>query len=104
MLFRSDGNEVDPSQTTTETTTEDSGSSDVKSVEGSITMFIMVCIMCSAVFLVYGAIDYNIPNYNFAFVVFISLIATVCEAVTPKGLDNLSVSSVSAVLYYILMV
>lgn len=77
---------------------------DVKSVEGSITMFIMVCIMCSAVFLVYGAIDYNIPNYNFAFVVFISLIATVCEAVTPKGLDNLSVSSVSAVLYYILMV
>ncbi|WP_019266130.1 MULTISPECIES: diacylglycerol/polyprenol kinase family protein [Methanobrevibacter] len=77
---------------------------DVKSVEGSITMFIMVCIMCSAVFLVYGAIGYNIPNYNFAFVVFISLIATVCEAVTPKGLDNLSVSSVSAVLYYILMV
>ena len=77
---------------------------DVKSVEGSLTMFIMVCVMCSMVFLVYGAIGYDIPQYNFAFVAFISLIATVCEAVTPRGLDNLSVSSVSAILYYILMV
>ena len=59
--------------------------------------------MCSVVFLVYGAIGYNIPNYNFAFVVLISLIATVCEAITPKGLDNLSVASVSAILYYLLM-
>ena len=56
------------------------------------------------VFLVYGAIGYDIPQYNFVFVAFISLIATVCEAVTPRGLDNLSVSSVSAILYYILMV
>ena len=77
---------------------------DVKSVEGSLTMFIMVCVMCSVVFLVYGAIGYDIPQYNFAFVAFISLVATVCEAVTPRGLDNLSVSSVSAILYYILMV
>lgn len=77
---------------------------DVKSIEGSIAMFIMACIMCSIVFLVYGAIGYNIPNYNFAFVVLISLIATVCEAITPKGLDNLSVASVSAILYYLLLV
>ena len=48
---------------------------DVKSVEGSLTMFIMVCVMCSVVFLVYGAIGYDIPQYNFAFVAFISLIA-----------------------------
>ena len=29
-VYDEDGNEVDPSQTTTETTTEDSGSSDVE--------------------------------------------------------------------------
>lgn len=77
---------------------------DVKSIEGSLTMFIMICLMDGIIFLVYSALGYNIPDYNFVFVVLISLIATFCEAVTPKGLDNLSVSSISAILYYILMV
>ncbi len=72
---------------------------DVKSLEGSLAMFIMVCIMTLVVFSFYSAIGYNIPNYNLLSVVLISLIAAVCEAVTPKGLDNLSVASVSAVLW-----
>lgn len=67
---------------------------DVKSLEGSLAMFVMICIMSSIVFLVYG-----ISNYNIAFVVLISLIATICEAITPKGLDNLSVASISAILW-----
>lgn len=67
---------------------------DVKSLEGSLAMFVMICVISSVVFLVYG-----IPNYNLAFVVLISLIATFCEAITPKGLDNLSVASISAILW-----
>lgn len=72
---------------------------DVKSLEGSLAMFLMVCIMSLLVFAFYSAIGYNIPNYNLLFVVLISLIATICEAITPKGLDNLSVSSISAILW-----
>lgn len=67
---------------------------DVKSLEGSLAMFVMICVISSVVFLVY-----SIPNYNLAFVVLISLIATFCEAITPKGLDNLSVASISAILW-----
>lgn len=67
---------------------------DVKSLEGSLAMFVMICVMSNVVFLVYG-----ISNYNIAFVVLISLIATICEAITPKGLDNLSVASISAILW-----
>ena len=72
---------------------------DIKSVEGSLAMFCVSCIMCSLIFAFYSAIGYNIPNYNFLFVILISLIASVVEAITPRGLDNLSVSSITAICY-----
>jgi len=69
---------------------------DVKSLEGSISMFI-VEILVSLIALCYYGVEINI----FVLVV-VSFIATLVEGMTPKGLDNLTVSLSSALLYYIL--
>ncbi|MDO5849242.1 MAG: SEC59/DGK1/VTE5 family protein [Methanobrevibacter sp.] len=80
-------------------------SGDPKSVEGSITMFIVIILASIVVFAFYNAIGYpSTPALNIPIIILMSLIATVAEASTPKGLDNVSVCIVTAILYYVIMV
>ena len=67
---------------------------DEKSIEGSISMFI-ITILVSLVALYYYDVGINI-----FVVVAISFVATLVEGLTPKGLDNLTVSFSAALLYY----
>jgi len=67
---------------------------DEKSIEGSIGMFV-ITLLVSLVALYYYGIRINV----FVIVV-ISFVATLVEGITPKGLDNLTVSFSAALLYY----
>jgi len=67
---------------------------DVKSLEGSISMFI-VEILVSLIALCYYGVEINI----FVLVV-VSFIATLVEGMTLKGLDNLTVSLIYPPLLY----
>lgn len=68
---------------------------DTKSIEGSLTMFI-VLILTLGIVLTY----YSIP-FSFISLAVIAFVATVLEAITPRGLDNIS-SCFGAVITYIL--
>lgn len=80
-------------------------SGDEKSIEGSLTMFIVVIISSIAVFLFYGAIGYPTTpkSFNILLIIVLSFIATFVEAATSKGLDNVSVCVITAILYYLLV-
>ena len=67
---------------------------DWKSVEGSITMFFIVMVV-SAIALAYYAVPINIYA-----VVAAAFVATVVEGITPKGLDNITVSFSAALIYF----
>lgn len=69
---------------------------DTKSIEGSITMF-LVLILALAIVLIY----YSVP-FSFIALAIVAFVATVLEAITPKGLDNIS-SCFGAVITYILL-
>jgi dolichol kinase len=69
---------------------------DTKSIEGSMAMF-LVLIFALAIVLTY----YAVP-FSFITLVIVAFIATVLEAITPKGLDNIS-SCFGAVITYILL-
>lgn len=69
---------------------------DEKSIEGSISMFLVI-ILTSLV-----ALSYYDVRINIYVIVVISFVATLVEAITPKGLDNLTVSFSAALLYYAL--
>ncbi len=77
---------------------------DEKSIEGSAGMFVITFIASLIVFIFYQFIEYSIPAINVWVILVISLIATVLELITPKGLDNISTTSTTAILYYLLMV
>jgi len=70
---------------------------DVKSVEGSVTMFLVLLITLWIVLIFYG-----VPATPLV-IVAVALVATILEGITPKGLDNLS-ASLGAVATYLLMV
>ena len=67
---------------------------DTKSIEGSIAMFFFTIVM-GVVALVYYGQKINLPV-----IAGVALVATIIEAITPKGADNLTVSLSSALLYY----
>ncbi|KAA0001630.1 MAG: phosphatidate cytidylyltransferase [Thermoplasmata archaeon] len=69
---------------------------DVKSVEGSLAMMVMTVIV-SAVALIYYGAPISIPVIGI-----VAVASAVVEALTPMGLDNLSVSLSAAFLYYAL--
>ena len=75
---------------------------DEKSLEGSLTMFVVVSVMAVFVWMFYKSIGTQMPIFNFIPIIIISLIATFAEAITPKGMDNISVCSVTAIGYFIL--
>ena len=75
---------------------------DVKSYIGSYAMFTFTFIMMIVALLFYGKLSLN---YETLFLLLcIAGISTIAEGVTPRGLDNLSVPFVAAILYFLLMV
>ena len=75
-----------------------------KSLEGSLTMFVITTVMSVFVWMVYATIGYPMPAFNLGVILAISAIATVCEAISYGGIDNLTVPAVTSVLYYLVAI
>jgi phytol kinase len=74
-----------------------------KSLEGSIAMF-MVCFLSLLGSLLFFGYLYPLSAFNFVVAVLgVAVVATTCEALTPKGLDNLTVPLFSAAVFLFLM-
>lgn len=71
---------------------------DQKSVEGSLAMFTSTIIVTALALLFFD----SQPLY-FLFIIPAALVGTFAESVTPKGLDNLTVSLSAALTYYFLV-
>jgi len=69
---------------------------DTKTIEGSLTMFLVLIVTLGIVLTYYG-----LPT-NLLVIGSVALIATIFEGITPKGLDNLT-ACFSAVITYILL-
>lgn len=67
-----------------------------KTVIGSITMFIFSLIVVSILTLLYG-------QFSLISAILISFIATIIEAISPFGLDNLTVPLLSALVAYLII-
>ncbi len=77
---------------------------DTKSIEGSIAMYITLIIVMWIALTFYNYVFSNIFSIpmNLIIVLIVPLVATVFEAITPKGLDNLTACFSAAFLYYIM--
>ncbi len=74
-----------------------------KSLEGSLSMFVVVGVMSVFIWMFYVAIGYpGIPKFNFTAILVISALAAIVEAVSPGEIDNVSVSGITVVAYYVL--
>jgi phytol kinase len=74
-----------------------------KSVEGSIAMFV-VCFLVIAASLIFFGFLYPLPILNFFLASLgAAVVATICEAFTPRGLDNVAVPLLSALSFLLLM-
>lgn len=74
-----------------------------KSVEGSLTMFAICSLVLAASFAYFGFLyPLSITNYLFASLC-AATVATLCEAFTPRGLDNLAVPILSAVTFLLII-
>ena len=73
---------------------------DEKSYFGSAVMFVFTFFMAVIALLYYNI---NIIYSILISLIIISLIVTVVESITPKGLDNLSVPLIVAILYWVLI-
>ena len=75
----------------------------VKSVEGSLVMFVISFVSLSASLLFFSAL-YSFPIlYSVAAALVVAAGTTVAEALTPRGIDNLTVPFFGALLFIILM-
>ncbi|AMK14664.1 diacylglycerol/polyprenol kinase family protein [Methanobrevibacter olleyae] len=72
-----------------------------KTLIGSLAMFVVTAVLSVFVWVIYSAVGYNIPELNVWYILIISAIATVAEAISYGGIDNLTVPSVTAILYYL---
>lgn len=70
---------------------------DTKSLEGSLSMFLIICAL-GALCLLYYQVPISIP-----ILLIVAASATIIEGITPKGLDNLTVSFLASGTYYILV-
>ena len=70
---------------------------DTKTLEGSLSMFLIICAM-GAVCLWY----YQVP-ISISILLIVAASATIIEGITPKGLDNLTVSFLASGTYYSLV-
>ena len=72
-----------------------------KSVAGSLAMLAVTAVLSVFVWVFYSAMGYTLPELNFWYILIISAIATICEAISYGGIDNLTVPSVTSVLYFL---
>ena len=75
-----------------------------KSLEGSLTMFVITTVMSVFVWMVFTSIGYPMPEFNLVYIIAISAVATVCEALSYGGIDNLSVPTITSILYYLITI
>ncbi|WP_458403159.1 diacylglycerol/polyprenol kinase family protein [Methanobrevibacter sp.] len=75
-----------------------------KSLEGSLTMFVITTVMSVFVWMVFTSIGCAMPEFNIVNIIMISAVATVCEALSYGGIDNLSVPGVTAILYFLVTI
>ena len=75
-----------------------------KSLEGSLTMFVSTTVMSVFVWMVFTSIGYPMPEFNLVYIIAISAVATVCEALSYGGIDNLSVPTITSILYYLITI
>ena len=75
-----------------------------KSLEGSLTMFVITTVMSVFVWMVFVSIGCTMPEFNIVYIIMISAVATVCEAVSYGGIDNLTVPAFTSILYYLVAI
>ena len=75
-----------------------------KSVEGSLTMFVITTVMSVFVWMVFASIGCVMPEFNIVYIIIISAVATVCEALSYGGIDNLTVPALTSILYFLVAV
>lgn len=75
-----------------------------KSLEGSLTMFVVTSVMSVFVWMVYTTIGYPMPQFNLVAILSISAVATICEALSYGGIDNLTVPGLTSILYYLVTI
>ena len=75
-----------------------------KSLEGSLTMFVVTTVMSVFVWMVFSSIGCAMPEFNLVYIIAISAVATLCEAFSYGGIDNLSVPALTAILYYLVAI
>ena len=75
-----------------------------KSLEGSLSMFVVTSVMSVFVWMVFTSIGYSMPEFNIVYILLISAVATLCEAFSYGGIDNLTVPAVTSILYYLVAV
>ena len=75
-----------------------------KSLEGSLTMFVITSVMSVFVWMVFTSIGCTMPEFNIVNIIAISAVATVCEAISYGGIDNLTVPALTSILYYLVAV
>jgi dolichol kinase len=80
---------------------------DEKSYVGSFAMFVFTYITIIVAILFYnyiGQSSINITLYVLVVITFISLVVSLVEGITPKGLDNLTVPFTAVILYWYLLI
>ncbi len=75
-----------------------------KSLEGSLTMFVITTVMSVFVWMIFTSIGYPMPKFNIVYIIAISAVATVCEALSYGGIDNLTVPAITSILYYLVAI
>lgn len=75
-----------------------------KSLEGSLSMFVVTSVMSVFVWMVFTSIGYSMPEFNIVYILLISAVATLCEAFSYGGIDNLTVPALTSILYYLVAV
>ncbi|WP_407378377.1 diacylglycerol/polyprenol kinase family protein [Methanobrevibacter sp.] len=75
-----------------------------KSLEGSLSMFVVTTVMSVFVWMVFTSIGYAMPEFNLVAILSISAVATICEALSYGGIDNLTVPAVTSILYYLVTI
>ena len=75
-----------------------------KSLEGSLTMFVVTTVMSVFVWMVFSSIGCVMPEFNLVYIIAISAVVTLCEAVSYGGIDNLSVPALTSILYYLVTI
>jgi dolichol kinase len=67
-------------------------------------MFVITSVMSVFVWMVFTSIGCTMPEFNIVYIIAISAVATICEAFSYGGIDNLTVPAVTSILYYLVAV